>query len=255
MFNRNVQLQPLNTFGISAITSLFAEIKSEEDLLRIMDTPDFHENPRLILGGGSNVLFTDSYQGLVVKMGIPGIQVIQESPDYVLVEAGAGVCWDELVAFCVENNWGGIENLSMIPGLAGAAPIQNIGAYGVELKDTFHSLKAIHIHTGSLVSFSTGDCHFAYRDSIFKQKKERPYIITRIVLKLNKKFHLNLEYGLIKEVLKQHSISQPGLSDVRRAIMEIRASKLPNPSELGNAGSFFKNPVMSASDYNTLKEK
>lgn len=206
----------------------------------------------MILGGGSNVLFTRNWLGLIVHMGILGIEVVDESDEQVQVAIGAGVIWHQLVMWAVENGYGGIENLSLIPGTVGAAPMQNIGAYGVELKDIFHSLEALELKTGKIVRFYREDCSFGYRYSIFKGEQEGKYIITKVFLTLGKHPILNTNYGAIKQTLTDLNIATPTIKDVSQAVINIRQSKLPDPDEIGNAGSFFRNPIIEKAHYEAL---
>lgn len=246
-------LKNLNTFGIDVSTKLFAEVWSEEELVELMD--NYPDENKLILGEGSNILFTKDYNGLVIKNSIPGIKIIFEDENKALVKAGAGVVWNDLVLFCIEQNLGGIENLILIPGTAGAAPIQNIGAYGVELKDVFHSLKGIFTDNLKEGIFYKDDCQFGYRNSIFKNELKGKFVITYILLELSKLPVLKVNYGTINERIKSFGIENPGIEDIANIISSIRKEKLPDPAELGNAGSFFKNPVVPAEMYYPLKAK
>jgi UDP-N-acetylmuramate dehydrogenase len=212
--------------------------------------------PYLILGGGSNVLFTQDYPGTIICNRIGGIEMQEASDNTVLVTAGAGVVWHTLVSECVHRGLGGIENLALIPGTCGAAPIQNIGAYGVELKDVFHSLQALDTETGEIHSFHTEACHFGYRDSIYKSTHKGKYIILNITLRLHKAPHtLKTEYGAIMDALKEFGISKPGIQDIMEAVMHIRSTKLPDPKVTGNAGSFFKNPEIPDAQAHELKQR
>lgn len=246
-------LKDLNTFGVDASTRLFSEVWSEEELMRILGT--YKNENILVLGGGSNILFTKDFDGLIIKNSIPGIKIIFEDEDKALIKVGAGVVWNDLVLFCLEQNLGGIENLILIPGTAGAAPIQNIGAYGVEIKDVFHSLKGIYIDKQTEGIFYKEDCKFGYRDSIFKNELKGKFIITYILLELSKKPVLVTQYKDLVGILKGLGTQKPGIKDIAALISVIREEKLPNPSQLGNAGSFFKNPVVQADAFNSLKAK
>lgn len=237
-----VSLKPYNTFQIDATADYWTEIHHEKDLPRLMETAVFQDNPHRVLGGGSNVLFADNYHGLIIKNSIPGITVVSEDREEVILRVGAGVVWDDLVSHTLNKGWGGLENLSMIPGLTGAAPIQNIGAYGVELESSFLSLDAIHLESGNIESFDRNMCRFGYRESIFKTKHKGRFFITYVTLVLSKIPKLNLDYGNLREVLASAGISNPGIRDVGMAVRKIRASKLPDPAITGNAGSFFKKP-------------
>jgi len=251
----NYSLKNLNTFGIEASTKYFTEIFSEKELIELLsDEKSKHEN-KMVLGGGSNILFTKSFNGLVIKNSISAINVLNENDDSVLIEAGAGVVWDNLVKFCVERNFGGIENLTLIPGTVGAAPIQNIGAYGQELADTFYSLDGFYFENCEKKTFSKSECGFSYRSSIFKEKLKDKFIVTSIKLKLNKIFKLNNSYKTLNEYLEKAGIKNPTIRNISDAVAEIRRSRLPDPSKLGNAGSFFKNPEVNFETLEKLKSE
>ncbi len=250
---KGVSLKPYNTFQLDASAAFWVEIHQPDDVLKLLDTPVFHRETRYVLGGGSNVLFAQDYSGLIIKNSIPGIEVLSEDDRHVVLRAGAGVVWDDLVKYTVDRGWGGLENLSMIPGQTGAAPIQNIGAYGVELMSTFVSLDAINLESGIPESFDREMCRFGYRDSIFKTTHKGTYLITHVTLNLTKSPELNLDYGNIREVLASEGVTKPGIRDVSMAVRKIRASKLPDPAVTGNAGSFFKNPVISAEQFDSLR--
>jgi len=242
---RNADLKPYNTFGIAAKAELLARLGSVADLRSLLTVPELAGRPRLVLGGGSNLLFTHDFQGVVLLNEIPGIDVINEDERTVLVKAGAGVVWHDLVLHCVQRGLGGIENLSLIPGKVGAAPMQNIGAYGVEIKDTFHSLEALRISDGEVITFDKAACNFGYRESFFKREGRDRFVILNVTFQLNKAPHaLNTSYGNITDELERMGITQPTIMDVSNAVIAIRRSKLPDPTVLGNAGSFFKNPVV-----------
>ncbi|MEZ4926217.1 MAG: UDP-N-acetylmuramate dehydrogenase [Saprospiraceae bacterium] len=247
--HQNYSLKELNTFGIGVKAEHFAELQNIQDLQEAIRNPI---RPLLLLGGGSNLLFTNDVKGLVLKVSISGIRVVREFKNRVWVEAGAGVNWHQLVLWAVQHNYGGIENLSLIPGTVGAAPVQNIGAYGVELKDVFVKLKAVDLTTGKLNTFFNSDCAFGYRDSIFKKAAKGKFCITSVVLSLSKTNHrLKLSYGDIHKTLEQNKVSQPDIADISKAVIQIRSSKLPDPAKIGNCGSFFKNPE---SDQTKLRE-
>ncbi|MBK7872978.1 MAG: UDP-N-acetylmuramate dehydrogenase [Saprospiraceae bacterium] len=249
----NYNLQSYNTFGIPANATYFVEAHSEEELRQAFQ---LNIQPLLILGGGSNLLLTKDFNGLVIKNAVAGKEIIKESKEYIIVRAGAGENWHSFVIWCLENNLGGIENLSLIPGTVGAAPIQNIGAYGVEIKDVFHHLEAMHIATGEIHTFSKEDCKFGYRDSIFKQKLKGQYCITQVYLQLNKSdYHdINISYGAIRDTLKAMNIEHPTIHDVSNAVITIRSSKLPDPAKIGNSGSFFKNPEIPFTQFEILQQ-
>ena len=242
---RNADLKSYNTFGIAAKAELLARFGSVADLRSLLTVPELADRPRLVLGGGSNVLFTHDFQGVGLLNEMPGIDVISEDEHAVLVKAGAGVGWHDLVLYCVQRGFGGIENLSLIPGKVGAAPMQNIGAYGVEIKDTFHSLEALRISDGEVITFDKAACNFGYRESFFKREGRDRFVILNVTFQLNKAPHaLNTSYGNITDELDRMGITQPTITDVSNAVTAIRRSKLPDPTVLGNAGSFFKNPVV-----------
>jgi UDP-N-acetylmuramate dehydrogenase len=249
----NYPLKDLNTFGIAVHSRYFVSVSSISELKELLASDIVKNHPLLTMGGGSNILFTDDFPGLIILNNIKGIEIIKESNDEVLVSSGGGEVWQDLVMFSLGKNLGGIENLSLIPGSVGAAPIQNIGAYGVELKEVMASLTAIELATGEERTFSNADCDFGYRNSVFKKELKDKYIITTVTLKLANNPQLNTSYGAINSLLKEKGIEEPTVRDVSKAVIEIRRSKLPDPAELGNAGSFFKNPVVDKIDYEGLK--
>ena len=251
----NISLKGLNTFGIQASAAYFVEVSSEMELNELIAHPVFRAKKHLILGGGSNILFTRNFDGLVIKAAFKGISSLDLNDNHVLVRAGSGENWHHLVKYCLQNNWGGIENLSLIPGTAGAAPMQNIGAYGVEIKDVIENVTGIDMRSGVSRLFENSDCHFNYRESVFKQELKEKYFISSITLRLTKRKHqLNLQYGAIQDVLKQHQIDHPTMQDVSNAVIAIRQSKLPDPAVIGNAGSFFKNPTVSEKEFSLLRQ-
>ena len=247
----NISLKHYNTFGVEAKAKYFVEAKSENDLLEILENNTAKTEKLLILGGGSNMLFTENFNGLVLKVGISGITYTIQGDD-VLLTAGAGVIWNDLVNYCVENGFAGMENLSLIPGTVGASPIQNIGAYGVELKDIFTSCTAFEIATGKINTFTYEDCKFGYRDSVFKNELKGKYIITSVTFHLSKTANLKTHYGAITTELVARGIDKPTIADIAKVVSAIRVSKLPDPKTIGNAGSFFKNPIISQSDFRIL---
>ncbi|MDN5201089.1 UDP-N-acetylmuramate dehydrogenase [Fulvivirgaceae bacterium BMA10] len=250
----NISLKPYNTFGIEANGRYFCEIKNISELKELLLSGKYRNIPKLILGGGSNVLFTQDFDGLIIKISITGHQIIKEDNDYVHVRIGAGENWHQFVLQAIDNHWGGIENLSLIPGTVGAAPMQNIGAYGVEIKEVFKELEAIDLRNGELRRFNNEDCKFGYRESVFKNIYKDQYIITSVTLELTKTNHqYNISYGAIKETLKEMGVEKPSIQTISKAVIHIRESKLPNPAEIGNAGSFFKNPTVDYIDYEGLK--
>lgn len=251
----NHSLKNLNTFGVDVKTRYSAEIFSDDDLLILLADKEFENVQKFVLGGGSNILFTKDFEGLIIKNSIPRIKIIDEDNEFIIVETGAGVNWDDFVSYCVEKKWGGVENLSLIPGTVGAAPIQNIGAYGQELKNVFYSLEGIFIKTGEKKIFNNSECKFAYRESIFKNELKNKFVITRVGLKLSKKSEVNISYPSVREELNNRKITNPKITDLRKIVIDIRYSKLPDPKIIGNAGSFFKNPVVSNDKYEMLKER
>lgn len=243
MITSHVDLTTYNTFGIQVFAEEFSRFDSVETLHDILS--QHTQKPLLILGGGSNILFTKDFDGLVLRNEIMGKTIVSENEDDVLVKVGAGENWHQFVVYCIENNWGGIENLSLIPGNVGASPMQNIGAYGIEIKDVFHELEAYHIPTGELKVFSHKECAFGYRESVFKRDLKGQYVIVNVTFKLKKRNHiLKTSYGDIEGELKAKNITSPTIRGVSNAVIAIRQSKLPDPKEIGNAGSFFKNPVV-----------
>ena len=250
----NHPLKDYNTFGIDVKAKLFVEINSVEDINELLRSKEFINEPKFILGGGSNLLFTKDYNGLICKISIPGIRVIEEDDQNVLIEAGAGVLWDDLVNFAIENNYGGIENLILIPGTVGAAPIQNIGAYGQELAETFHSVNGVLLESVETKTLLKDECKFGYRDSIFKNELKNIIIITSVRLRLNKNPKSQLSYQEVKNDSENQDISNPTIKDVSRLITKIRRAKLPDPKELRNAGSFFKNPVIPLEKYESISD-
>lgn len=252
---QDISLKEYNTFGIEAKAESIIEVFNNQEVKEALAYAEESSLKPLILGGGSNVLFTQSSYPLVIINKIKGISKLDENEDFVWVKAGAGEVWHDLVIFCIERGWGGIENLSLIPGTVGAAPMQNIGAYGVEIKEVFESLEAIDVVTLEEKSFANEACQFGYRESVFKKELKGKYFITSIVLKLTKHPVVNISYGAIAEVLNDNGVTKPNIKQVSEAVIQIRQSKLPNPAEIGNAGSFFKNPVIDANQFENLKKK
>ncbi len=248
----NFTLKKHNTFGIDVKTKYFIEYSSVDDLSNFLGIRRKQDLPLMILGGGSNVLFTKNFEGYILHPDIKGIEIIEESDDYVKIRVGAGVDWDELVDYCVKRNWGGIENLSLIPGNVGTCPIQNIGAYGVEVKDVITEVETLKIDSLKVFSFKNEECQFAYRDSIFKQKLKGKHIINYVTFKLNKRPVFKLDYGNLKEELGKYN--EINIKNIRQAVINIRESKLPKPEDIGNAGSFFKNPVVRDYKVEELKK-
>ncbi len=253
--HNNYPLGDLNTFGIRVFAREFARVSSEEDLYPLMDHPAIRHGRHLVLGGGSNMLFTDDFDGVVIQMATTGKQVTGEEDGKVFLEVKAGESWDGLVAYCVDRGWGGLENLSLIPGQVGASPIQNIGAYGVELREYFHSLTALDKRSRERSTFTAADCRFGYRNSFFKQEGKDRYIILSVTYRLDTRPVIRTRYGQLADELAKTGNALPTISDVRQAVCRIRRSKLPDPEVLGNAGSFFKNPVVSTNFFRQLKER
>ena len=253
IIQKDIQLKPFNTFGIEATAKYFIEVSSIEQLQEILQNPDYQSTERLILGGGSNMLLTKDFDGLVIKITIKGFEVVNENEDNIWLKVGAGVVWHDLVLQCVNHNYAGMENLSLIPGTVGAAPMQNIGAYGIEIKEIFEELQALEIATGEIKNFDKAMCNFGYRESIFKHEAKGKYIILNVTFKLNKRPTFHIEYGAIKDTLAEMNISEMSIKSISDAVIHIRQSKLPNPAEIGNAGSFFKNPEIPNSQFETLK--
>ncbi len=250
----NYSIRQLNTFGLDISAKAFCEVTSQQEALELIRTKEYEKEKKIVLGGGSNILFTHNLSALCIRNNIKGISKIKEDSDFVWIQSGGGEVWHELVMYCVENNFGGVENLSLIPGSVGAAPIQNIGAYGVELKETFFELEAIHLSTGERNIFSIDDCRFGYRDSVFKHEFKNQFIITSVTLKLNKHPKLNISYGAIEQELKAMNVSQPSVKAISQSVINIRQSKLPDPKVIGNCGSFFKNPEVIEEKFSELKK-
>jgi UDP-N-acetylmuramate dehydrogenase len=250
---KNQSLKSYNTFGLDVNADLFVEVNSVNEVRLVLSQDEFRHRNHLILGGGSNVLFTTNYEGLVIHNCLKGIQVINENPEHVYVKVASGVVWHDFVLFAIQNNWGGVENLSLIPGSVGAGPMQNIGAYGVELKDSFHELEALHLATMELKTFSKDDCKFGYRESVFKNQFKNQFFISSVTFRLTKNPQLNTSYGAISTELEKLGIAHPTIKEVSDAVIRIRQSKLPDPKVLGNSGSFFKNPEIDEQQFESLK--
>lgn len=249
---QNVSLLPYNTMGIDVKARSFAAFHTVEELQEGLQQRA-PKTPLFILGGGSNVLFTKDVDGLVLKNELTGINVVDEDEHYVYVKAGAGENWHGFVQFCLQRSLGGVENLSLIPGNVGASPMQNIGAYGVEIKDVFQELQALHISDKKIQLFSLNDCAFGYRESVFKRKYKDQFIILNVTYRLRKHPLFNTSYGAIEQELQHMGVKELSIQAIAQAVINIRRSKLPDPAEIGNAGSFFKNPSVSASQYETLR--
>ena len=250
----NFSLKNHNTFGIEAKAQRFVAVHSVSDLKSILEQ---HANDKkFILGGGSNMLLTKDIDALVIHIDLQGKKIIKEDEDFVWVESQAGENWHEFVLWTIDNNFGGLENMSLIPGNVGTTPVQNIGAYGIEIKDTFVSCEAMKISNQELITFNLQDCHFGYRESIFKNEVKDQYIITSVIFKLTKRNHkINISYGDIASELAKNHIVTPTLKEVSNAVIAIRKSKLPDPKELGNSGSFFKNPILLKTDFDKIHQQ
>jgi UDP-N-acetylmuramate dehydrogenase len=251
-----INLLPYNTFHIPAVSRYFTTVRNVDEIQEALDTAAEMDIPKkMILGGGSNILLTKDFDGLVIKNEISGIEVINEDEDHIYLRAGAGENWHRLVMYCVEHNYAGMENLSLIPGNVGASPMQNIGAYGVEIKDIFHELEAYHLNDKVLQKFRLEDCAFGYRESVFKGKYKNQFMITSVTYRLNKKPVFNTSYGAISQELERMGVKELSIQAISQAVINIRSSKLPDPNEIGNAGSFFKNPFVSNEKFHDLKQQ
>lgn len=251
--NENFPLKPFNTFGIDAKARYFNTFSTTEELEEYLMF--YSEYPIFILGGGSNILFTEDFDGTVLKNDIKGIELQHEDSDYVYVKAGAGEDWHQFVLHCIKHNWAGVENLSLIPGNIGASPIQNIGAYGVELVDVFWSLEALHIPERRIHTFTTVDCEFGYRDSIFKNRYKNDFAILSVTFQLKKRPVFHTSYGAVTQELEKMGVRELSIKAISQAVINIRNSKLPDPKTIPNAGSFFKNPEVPTGKYDELKLK
>lgn len=249
----NISLKPYNTFGIDVKAKQFISVTSVDELISIYASNAFPN--KFILGGGSNMLLTKDVEALVIHINLKGKHIISETDTEVLIECQSGENWHKFVLWTLDHDYGGLENLSLIPGNVGTSPIQNIGAYGVELKDSFHSCKALNLETLELETFMNEDCHFGYRNSVFKEHFKGKYIIVSVIFRLSVKNHmLHTNYGAISAELDQMNITQPSIQTISKAVIAIRESKLPNPKEIGNSGSFFKNPIISKAAFLKLQE-
>ncbi|MDI9257203.1 UDP-N-acetylmuramate dehydrogenase [Flavobacterium sedimenticola] len=247
-------LKKYNTFGIEAKAHEFVAVQTVAELKKVLS--ENQDKPKFILGGGSNMLLTQDIEALVIHVDLKGKRILQEDEDFVWVESMAGENWHEFVLWTIDQNFGGLENMSLIPGNVGTTPVQNIGAYGVEIKDTFVSCDAVHIATQQTKTFTKEECRFGYRESIFKQEAKDQYVITSVVFKLTKRnHHIHIAYGDITQELESQNVVTPTLKDVSNAVIAIRQRKLPNPAVLGNSGSFFKNPVISKQQFETVQQQ
>jgi UDP-N-acetylmuramate dehydrogenase len=255
---KNKSIKGYNTFGINIYADSFTSFNSVNNLEELLHSyqqiKNNHQNSILILGGGSNLLFTSNYDGLILKNEIKEIKIIKEDEHYIYIQVGAGENWHQFVLYCIEHNLAGVENLSFIPGNVGASPMQNIGAYGVEIKDVFYSLEAYHIHDKKMVNFTLNDCEFGYRESVFKKRFKNEFVIMDVTFRLSRIPHFNISYGAIGQELEKMGVKDLSLQAVSQAVINIRSSKLPNPAEIGNAGSFFKNPEIQNSKFKNLEE-
>ena len=255
IIRQNISLKNYNTFGIDVSAKLFGEFTNIEELQNIVTDKNYQQEKLLIIGGGSNILFTKNFNGLALHNQIKGIEVIEEDDNSVIIAGGSGIVWHDFVLHAINLNFGGIENMSLIPGSLGASPMQNIGAYGVEVKDRFEWLDAYHIKSGEIHRFDNAACEFGYRESIFKRKNKGEYIITKVAFRLTKKHQLNTSYGAIEQEIESLNITNPTIKDVSNAVIKIRASKLPDPKKIGNSGSFFKNPIIDNSSFEVIKAR
>lgn len=251
--DKSKSLKAFNTFGIDVNAALFASWNTLDDITAYTQSDELKSEHLLIVGGGSNMLLTQDFDGLVVKNNILGRKIIQETDTEVLVEIGGGETWHEIVLWTIEQGWNGMENMSLIPGSMGAAPIQNIGAYGVELKDVFSSLRAMDLDTGKIKEFDIEACQFGYRNSVFKNELKDKFVIVSVTLKLKKYADFRTDYGAISTELEAAGVTKLSAKAISNAVIKIRQSKLPDPKELGNSGSFFKNPIILESYYDEVK--
>ncbi len=253
--SENIQLRPYNSFRVAVQARYFAELSSNDALIDFVRSGNFRDARTLVLNGGSNLLFSSDFEGLILKIATTGIERIAEDQDHVWVRAMAGENWDDFVCWCIRRNLGGLENLSLIPGNVGAAPIQNIGAYGVEQKDVFYELEAINLQTGETRIFNRDACRFGYRDSIFKQNKNERWIVMWVTYRLTKKHSFKISYGAIRSELEKMQAPALTIATIGQAVRNIRSRKLPDTAETGSAGSFFKNPVVTKYEYLALQQR
>jgi UDP-N-acetylmuramate dehydrogenase len=253
MIYKNISLKPYNTFGLDYKASTFIVLNSEEELYSLIKERGIQKNSCFIMGGGSNLLITKDYKGTIIHPVIEGIRVEEKNDQYVVISSGCGIKWDELVKWCVNYGYSGLENLSLIPGSVGASPVQNIGAYGIEVKDIIEKVQTVNLVNGSIVEFTNNDCRFGYRNSIFKDELKGKYMVTRVYFRLSVSPLFNTKYGALNdEALRLGGLD---LKNIRQAVINIRQSKLPDPAVIGNAGSFFKNPVVENSIAENLKSR
>lgn len=254
IIRENIPLRKLNTFGMNVSARWFVALTKEEQLQELFLSEKWKPVDHFILGGGSNILFKKDVDALVVRNELRGIDVVKEDAEHVYVKAGAGEVWHEFVLDCIRNERAGVENLSLIPGSVGAGPMQNIGAYGVELKDVFHELEAFHVREGYTRKFSADECKFGYRESVFKHEVRNQFLITSVTFRLSKHPKFNTSYGAIEKELEVMGVKALSIAAISQAVINIRSSKLPDPAKIGNAGSFFKNPVIGAEQHAQLKK-
>jgi UDP-N-acetylmuramate dehydrogenase len=250
---KNIQLKKFNTFGLDYMADCMIHVSNDKEAISLFRGENSWKKPLLIMGGGSNLLFTEDFKGTIIHPDIGGIYIEKTNPDYVIVSSGAGINWDAFVEWAVKHGLGGLENLSLIPGTVGASPVQNIGAYGAEAKDTIEKVRAVSVEDGSITEFSKNDCHFGYRTSIFKGEIKGKYLITRVFYRLTTNPLLKPDYGSLNDEIQK--LGKITLKNVREAVINIRKSKLPDQELIGNAGSFFKNPVVSSSAADSLKKR
>jgi len=250
----NFSLKPYNSFGIDATTKYFVPFENVTELEGILNSKLNTQNSKLVLGGGSNILLIKDFDGIVLKNEVKGIEIVKEDEEHMYLKAGAGENWHQFVLYCVQNNYAGIENLSLIPGNVGASPMQNIGAYGVEVKDVFYELEAYHKHDKTIQKFGLEDCGFGYRESVFKNKYRDQYIIISVTYRLNKTPSFNTSYGAINQELEKMGVNELSIQAISQAVINIRTAKLPDPKEVGNAGSFFKNPIITNDQFSEIKK-
>jgi UDP-N-acetylmuramate dehydrogenase len=251
----NISLQPYNTMHVNVRAKYFSAFSSADELSELLDLPEMKNEKKMILGGGSNVLFTGDFNGWILKNQVSGLEIVKEDTHHVYVKAGAGENWHAFTQYCIGRNWAGVENLSLIPGNVGAGPMQNIGAYGVEIKDVFEELEAYSLSDKKTHVFSQNDCEFGYRESVFKGKYRNQFIILNVTFRLNKVPKFKTTYGAIEQELQRMGVNELSISAIAQAVINIRQSKLPDPSTIGNAGSFFKNPSVERSVYESLKKE
>jgi UDP-N-acetylmuramate dehydrogenase len=250
---QNFSLKQYNSFGIDADAQYFASFSNVDEAQQLLSDKQFSSTPKFILGGGSNILLTKNIKGLVLKNELKGIELIKEDKRHVYIKAAAGENWHNFVLHCIQHNYAGLENLSLIPGNVGASPMQNIGAYGAELKDVFESLEALNRNSNRIIEFTANDCSFGYRESVFKRKYKDQFIILNVIFRLNKVPVFNTSYGAIEQELERMNVKELSIKAISQAVINIRTSKLPDPKEIGNAGSFFKNPTIALKAYEQLQ--